>query len=188
MPIDSSFSGIFVDPSAPASDSAATGFVTDVARMPYDLSLEDILHNIVQGMTAIDGTLVRPRWQVEPPQQPDFSTDWVAFGVVRSEVDTFALSSHDPTGSGSSSVVRDEILHVLHSFYGPNGQARCEAFRDGFEVEQNRDFMLFYNLGLVEVEEVTTLPALMKEKWVRRVDVSVAYRRRTSSRNSMTPG
>jgi len=163
-----------------ANDSSEAGYLAPAAAFPYDTALENILHDIVMGITGLPGDLVRPRWQTEPPQQPDFNTDWCAFGIVRTSADTFAYEGHDPAGDGHDTVDRDELLYVLHSFYGPNAHGYCERFRDGFEISQNRDAAIAAGIGLVEVGEATILPALLKEKWVKRVDATVTYRRRTS--------
>lgn len=163
-----------------ATDSSVAGFLAPSASAAYDATLEDLLQAAVVGITGLPGTLVRPRWQPEPPQQPSFTTDWCAFGVMRTTVDVFAADLHDPTGNGSNKIERDEILFVLHSFYGPNAHAYCERFRDGFEIAQNRDTLTAQGLALIEVGEATVLPALLKEKWVKRVDTTVQYRRRTS--------
>lgn len=161
-------------------NSTTSGFLAPITAPSYDDALDDILQAAVVGIVGLPGNLVRPRWQPNPPNQPPFDTDWCAFGVVRSEVDTFAYSAHDPTNDGTSSVDRDELLYVLHSFYGPNSASNCERFRDGFEISQNRDTLATAGVQLVEVGEAVTLPALLQEKWVRRRDVTVTYRRRTS--------
>lgn len=159
------------------TDSSSVGFLAPIQANPYDRSLEDALHAIIVGMTGITGSLVRPRWQPEPPQQPDFNTDWVAFGIVRTSVDTFAYHHHT---EDRQEVDRDELLSVMHSFYGPNCHSNCERFRDGWEIHQNRDAAKELSLGLVEVQEAVHLPALLKERWVQRVDTTVVFRRRTT--------
>ena len=163
-----------------ATNSSTLGYLAPTAAAAYDNTLEDILQAAVVGITGLAPELVRPRWQPEPPQQPDFSVDWCAFGITDTEVDTFAYDRHDPVGDGTNKVERDEIITVLHSFYGPNAHAYCERLRDGFEVSQNRDVLRSYNITLVEVGRAQQLPALLKEKWVKRIDTSIQYRRRTS--------
>jgi hypothetical protein len=163
-----------------ATSSQQSGYLRPTTSPVYNDPLDDILQAAIVGITGIPGSLVRPRWQPEPPQQPSFDTNWCAFGIVRSVVDAFAYEGHDPAGEGTSSVDRDELLYVLHSFYGPSSHAICEQFRDGFEIGQNRAELLASGVALVEVGEATVLPALLKEKWVKRVDVTVTYRRRTS--------
>lgn len=163
-----------------ATDSSAAGYLLPSSSPVYGNALDDLVHGVIVGLTGITGDLVRPRWQPEPPQQPDFTVDWVAFGLVRSEVDTFAYDYHDPTGNGVNAVQRDELLYFLHSFYGPDCHMYCEQYRDGLEVAQNRDALTAANIGLQEVQEAVMLPALLKEKWVKRIDVTVVFRRRTT--------
>lgn len=164
------------------NDSTTSGFVAPISSDLYDDPLDDLLQAAVAGITGIPGRFVRPRWQPKPPNQPAFDTDWVAFGVVRSTVDTFAFEGHDKADPETSSVDRDELLYVLHSFYGPNSGGLCERFRDGLELQQNRAVLSASRIELVEVGEATRVPALLQETWVRRVDAMVTYRRRTSRR------
>lgn len=166
-----------------AQSSASLGFLAPSAEPDYGDALDDIMQAAVVGITGLAGNLVRPRWQPDPPQQPAFDETWCAFGVVRSAVDAFAYERHDAAGSqgqGQSIIERDEVLQVLHSFYGPNSNAVCERFRDGLELAQNRATLASAGIGLVEVGEAVMVPVLLTEKWVRRVDVTVYYRRRTS--------
>lgn len=165
-----------------ATDSTVAGFLAPVAADPYDDALADVLQAAVVGICGIQGDLVRPRWQPTPPIQPPFDTNWCAFGVTLAKVDAFAFDNHQPAGNaglGQSIIERDELLSVLHSFYGPNSSGIAERFRDGFEIAQNRDTLAANSLAVVEVGEAISLPALLMEKWVRRVDVTVTYRRRT---------
>ena len=161
-------------------DSSIAGFLAPSGAFPYDDALTDILQSVVVGMTGLNGKMVRPRWQPQPPVQPEYTVNWVALGVSKYKVDTFAYEGHAGAGDGTSTVERDEIIHVLHSFYGPNCSGYCERFRDGFEVAQNRDILAANSLGLIEVGEAMQVPALFKERWVPRVDVLVMYRRRTT--------
>lgn len=160
-----------------ATSSLTSGYLPPTAASEYGDPLDDVLQAAIVGVTGIPGKYVRPRWTPEPLPQPPFSTNWAAFGVVRSVVDTFSYEKHE---AETTAVERDELLYVLHSFYGPDSHGMAERFRDGLEVSQNRDALRAQKIVLVEVGEATVLPALLKEKWVKRVDVSVTYRRRTS--------
>lgn len=167
-----------------ANDSSAAGYITPLVAPGYDAALDAILQGAVVGITGLPGNLVRPRWQPEPPIQPDFNTDWCALGVTRSTPDVFSYDRHDPIGNGGNGqtfVEEDELLTVLHSFYGPDSSLNCELFRKGLMITQNRDVLASNGIYLVEVQEAIILPALLKEKWVRRVDATVIYRRRTST-------
>ena len=148
----------------------------------YGDALDDVFQINIAGITGItDTTLIRPRWQPEPPNQPDFSTNWVAFGVQVVDGDRFSYRKHDPTGNGglgSDLLEKDETLQLLISFYGPNGTAICKQYQDGLQIDRNRDDLIVYGIKLVEVQEARVLPALLKEKWVRRIDISATFRRR----------
>jgi hypothetical protein len=166
-----------------ASSSAQLGFLAPSASPEYGETLDDILQAAIVGICDLPGKLVRPRWQPDPPQQPAFDTDWCAFGVTRTEQDAFAYEGHIPAGNGGagqSIIERDETLFVLHSFYGPNSHGLAERLRDGLEIAQNRATLAAAGVGLIEVGDAAVLPVLLVEKWVRRVDVNVVYRRRTS--------
>lgn len=159
------------------TDSTAVGFLASSAANTYDDELEDQLQETIVGITGIAGSLVRPRWQPEPSQLPSFTSDWVAFGITSYQRDTFAYTNQ---ASSSTTVERDEVLTVMHSFYGPNCDSMCSRFSDGLQVPQNRDALMAVGIAVVEVRDPNHLPALLKEKWVRRTDVQIIYRRRTS--------
>jgi len=161
-----------------ATSSAVAGYLAPTSEPVEDNDLEDILQQAIVGLTGIQGDLVRPRWQPEPPQQPDFAENWVAFGITRDTPDTFSYQTTDELGA--TTVARDHLIYVLHSFYGPNSMGICNRFRDAFDVGQNRDALADAGIELVEVQEALNVPALLKAHWVKRVDVSVVYRRRTA--------
>ena len=163
-----------------ATDSSVAGYLAPSSAPVYDDALDNTIHDLIVGLAGITGDLVRPRWQPEPPTQPAYSANWVAFGLTGTDVDSFAYEHHSPTGEGPTSVERDELLTYIHSFYGPGAHGLCERFRDGFEISQNRDALRSAGLTLVEVQRAVKIPALLKEKWVPKVDVTVVYRRRTS--------
>jgi hypothetical protein len=55
-----------------------------------DKALEDFLHDVVAGITGLGrDTLVRPRWQAEPPNLPARNVDWVGFGIPDRKRDTY---------------------------------------------------------------------------------------------------
>ena len=164
-----------------ATDSRTAGYLLPTAESTHDDALDDLLHDVIVGLTGITGDLVRPRWQPEPPQQPEFSVTWVAFGVSRTEEDTFGYEHHDPLGEGPTTVERDELLYYAHSFYGPHASGMCKRLRDGLQISQNRDALLSAGLGVVEVKEAVKIPALLHQKWVPKVDVTVVYRRRSTT-------
>lgn len=147
----------------------------------YDDALVDAFQANVVGVTGLSGTLVRPRWQPEPPNQPSFDTNWAALGVTVMDGSRFAYKSHDPSangGLGADYLEKDERIEVMLSFYGPNASSLAKRYEDGLQIDRNRDDLLNYGIKLVEVLAVRNIPALLKDKWVARVDMTVSFVRR----------
>jgi hypothetical protein len=143
-----------------------------------DQVLRRFLQSMVVGVTGMEPEFVRPRWQPNPPNEPDFEQDWAAIGVTRRERDTFAAVIHTTVGDeGTDTVIRNEILDVLCSFYGPNSEANSELFAMGLALEQNRYVFTVNGFGLVAVDDSLIVPALIKERWLWGVDVPFRVRR-----------
>lgn len=170
----------------PIPNSSTGGIlVPGVAPFPvpiYGDPLLDLFHDTIQGIIGFtDGSLVRPRWQPDPPNIPDFSVDWVAFGIVMTKKDWQPYQFHDPTandGNGAQVFERDEELTILHSFYGPNSQQLQSQYEDGLQIDQNRGLLDINGIKLMSMQDAYQLPALLKEKWVKKVDQRVVFRRR----------
>lgn len=161
--------------------SATGGYLQPSTPVDYDEALDDIFHAAIFGITQIPKNLIRPRWQPEPPNQPDFTTNWAAFGIMTMDGDRFSYQRHSPAGSGglgSTDIERDEKLKLLISFYGPNCAGYQARWSLGLQLSQNRDELSAAGIKLVEVQEAVMLPALFKEKWVKRVDSAAIFRRR----------
>jgi hypothetical protein len=149
----------------------------------YGDALEDVFSTVIQGILGFaDGSLIRPRWQPEPPNTPPFSTDWVAFGInsLRGDWNPYQsqLDAAAGGGQGANIFERDEELVLLHSFYGPNGMALLSRYQDGLLVDDNRALLTANGIKFVECGEAYHVPALLKEKWVKKVDLRVTFRRR----------
>lgn len=158
-------------------DSSTGGYLAP-ATSPAPLegqALNRFLQQVWVGITGLNGTLVRPRWQPEPPAIPAFGTNWMAFGIMRRPGDTFASVIHN--ADGSDTVYRQEILHVLCTFYGPDADNYASLLREGLSVAQNREVLQLNSFGLIEVGEPVPVPDLIKERWTYRVDMNVVLRR-----------
>lgn len=163
---------------AAGPDSSVAGFLRPLSSPLYDDPLDDYFHDFLVGMSGLPGDLVRPRWQPEPPNQPDFTVNWIAFGFPRIVEDAFAYQGQDPDNPETGLVQRDEILTMLMSIYGPQGGQLGKQISAGLQLSQNRAYLRTQQISLVEVEDMIKLPALLKEKWVPRVDINVRFRRR----------
>lgn len=162
----------------PPNDSSTGGYLAPIAPVPIeDSDLEDALQAMVVGITGLDPTLVRPRWQPDPPPTPDQSVNWCAIGITESKPDDNAALIHHPDGDGYDELQRHEELSILASFYGPNASATAKRMRAGLWIEQNREAMQTAGMGLVDVSPIVYAPELLNEKWRHRVDLPITIRR-----------
>jgi len=164
--------------------SATGGFLAPSATNAIeDEALRVFFQQIVTGITGIDGKLVRPRWQAEPPNMPTFGSDWASIGVMKRERDCNSYATHRSVNDGSGNnigtdyVHRTEVLDVLCSFYGPNCEAKSELLAMGLEIDQNREVMQLAGYGLVCVEDATMMADLFNDRWVTRIDLPFQIRR-----------
>lgn len=147
-----------------------------------DDDLADFLQALVAGLSTLPGTVVFPRWQLEPPNLPDVGTNWAAIGIVDRTTDVNAVELHNSdlnngrTG-GFNELRRHEIIETLTSFYGPNAGGYAARMRDMLQVAQNREVLTLNGMGLVETGSIRSVPALVKEQWLYRVDLPVFIRR-----------
>lgn len=166
------------------SDSTAAGILPPVTPGPEpleDQALDRFLQQYVAALTGIDGALVRPRWQTEPPNQPDIGTTWIALGVSIIRGDTNAAEIHAADGAAST-IYRNEELEVLISTFGPGAGAAWARLRDGLAVEQNRAYLSAAGFGLIELTDCISAPAFINERWQRRLDSTLRLRRGVTRR------
>lgn len=172
-----------------ANDSTTSGFLTPDLAPLADTQLEDALHDTIALVVGIsDVELVRPRWQMMPPNRPMTVTNWISFGIVGTDPDTNLYEGHnaefvdDGTDISTSTVEYDELLQVLISFYGPNAGGNDARLRAGLQLAQNREQLRAINVGVVRYQRPTRIPSLLKETWVPRVDATLVLRRRSVHR------
>lgn len=162
-----------------ATSSAQAGFLQSVfSAVPHDDVLENAITLTIAGVTGLDQNYaVRPRFQEDPPANPDRSVDWVSFGIQRILATSFA--SQLQLSATSVAVIRYQELELLLSWYGPHASSFAEMFRDGLQIDQNRDLLRASDIGLVGVSESTRAPELFKAKYLNRYDQTMTVRRRT---------
>lgn len=148
--------------------SATGGYLrpTSSSPLPGGLSLEDFIQSVIVGVTGYAGPLVRPKWQQNPPKNPDVGTDWIAFGVQINSPDANAYTGLD--SDGNDLLLRMEKLQVQVAFYGPNGQENSAVFRDAFQVQQNLEALRAANMGFNGVTDAIRGPDLLNQRWVDR--------------------
>ena len=146
-----------------------------------DVGLNRFLQQLVLGVTGMEAEFVRPRWQHQPPTQPEIDQDWSAIGPVNREREKFpcVIHSTDPENfyRSKDTIYNNEIIACLASFYGPNKDHNAELFTMGLFLEQNREAIFLNGFGLVDVDDAVNVPALLKERWVPGTDIPFRLRR-----------
>jgi len=165
-----------------ATDTRFAGFLGPQAspQPAVDDAWENFLHDVIAGITGLDPMLVRPRWQPEPPDMPDFDVDWMAFGITDAQFDFEpALIQYDDgnSGHGQELLQEHEVDTVMCSFYGPNGGRYASYLRRGLFIWQNRAVLRANACGIVEIATTNRAPEYIREQWLNRIDMNVILRR-----------
>ena len=163
------------------NDSSTGGYLQPADQPEYDIPLEDIFQPAIVGITGLPGSLVRADFQVETSNLPSFDTDWCAFRVTVVSHDSDAHVKHDPIlqSDGASTVSRDEELELKTMFYGPRGGMYLSRWVNGLSVDQNRWPLMQHGVKFRGVGRPANIPALLQNQWVRRVDLTTQFARRT---------
>lgn len=153
------------------NDSSTGGYLDPaVSPAPLEGQLFDrFIQQVVAAITGLDGTLVRPRWQAEPPNLPPLGTDWCAVGPVGFDADQYANVVHT---DGQDAIYRQERVELLLSFYGPDGAEKAARWRDGLSVAQNREVLVLNDMQVQQLGPIRRVPALIAERWQDRYDIS----------------
>lgn len=162
------------------ADSSYAGFLAPLLPpVADDDALLDLLQPIVVGISGHpDPSLVRPGWQTpDTPNLPEYTQDWIALRISRTRPDTYRFEQHVADGEGYDYVEYSEEIDLMLSCYGPRSQGYARVLRDGFQIPQNRNALQAFKIDTLYVSEPLTLPALLTNVWVRRVDLTVTLRR-----------
>lgn len=142
---------------------------------PANLTLEQFIQTVLVGVTGLDGKLVRPKWQQEPPKMPDINTNWMAFGIAQSTPTFNAYVAQQP--DGTTQYQRQQQLNVSLSIYGPQALDIANIVTDSFQIPQNNAGLLSANMGLVEVGQALHIPELINERFFNRYELTVVLNR-----------
>lgn len=145
-----------------------------------DQALYEALQETVVGITGLDGTLVRPRWQPEPDVIPPAATCWIAIGITDRDADTFPWQGMLDDGV-TYQMRRNEEFTLFCTVYdlGYSGVADQVAgeLRDGFLVPQNLEALAANEIYLVSDADLAVAPVLFKQRWMYGVDLKIRFRR-----------
>lgn len=163
------------------TNNSSTGGYLQPTSSPIaeDDALDNIIQSVVVGITALPGSMVRPRWQPNPPKEPEINADWCAIGII-SEIpeSNQAIIRHHPDGNGYDEQQQHVMLDIMASFYGPNARGNASLLRDGLMIPQNREAMFHQGIALVgQPGTLTMAPDLVNTTWRKRVDIIFRFRR-----------
>ena len=158
--------------------SATGGYLIQTeVPLPGGLTLNQYIQQVIVGITGLAGTLVRPKWQKEPPKVlPNPEDNYCAFGIRIFNPDANAFTKLDEDGEGSV-LQRHEELNIECSFYGSNCQKNAGNLRDGLQITQNREALTAANIGFKETSATNYVPELHGQVWYPRCDITVVLRR-----------
>jgi hypothetical protein len=165
--------------------STELGFLTPTSGPIEDPALTNALQATVVAITGLPATLVRPRWQAVPPNQPPANTNWCAIGVTEHTPDDFPYIEHDPTGNSGNGqdIIHDwETLTVVTSFYGPNSSANAGILRRGLNIGQNRDTLANISVKVTSIGGQTVVPDLINMQYIDHIDVTIMMTRENIAR------
>lgn len=162
-----------------ANDSTAAGYLTPVSPAPpYGEDLERLISRWIRGLTALDTNMVYPRWTDPQATIPVNGTTWCAFGItsVVQDVHPAQVSVDD----NIEARWQQESIDIIFCFYGPAGLSIATQFRDGLYLPQNNNALNRVGMSFGEAGRLMAVPELINNQWVRRFDVTVTLRRKTT--------
>ncbi|AYQ38332.1 MULTISPECIES: LIC_12616 family protein [Burkholderia cepacia complex] len=164
------------------NDSSTGGYLAPAVDTPPDEddALDDLVHDLVAGVTALSPDLVRPRWQPIVAKQLEPSVNWCAFGIQTQTPDASPAIVHNGANEGSDTYIRHQDLEVLCTFYGPASKGYAQRLADGLALPQNREQLQLLDMAFVNVSEIRAAPDLVNQQWVRRYDMTVKLRRKVT--------
>ena len=174
-------------------NSTQFGFVLPSSPDPInDDLLENFFHDVLGSILNLDPTLVRPRWQTNPPNQPSNPTTWLSFGIERTPNQANDLVSYTYTDGVLTNAWYEEFK-ILCSFYGPQMGMFATRLKAGLSIQQNRDAIdfsfsevagppvvdTFTSTGItyVNCSEPRNVSILINDIWQKKIDMFVTFRR-----------
>jgi hypothetical protein len=159
------------------NNSATGGYLLPAEQAPEfaPLTLEQFLQTLIVGVSGFPGELVRPKWQIQPPKQPDATINWISIGLSEDDSDTNAYNQAD--AEGNNTFMRMEALTLQCSFYGPFSYEIGKLVRDGLQIPQNLEALQKANMAFVSTGKMVRAPDLVNERWINRWEMSIYLRR-----------
>ena len=157
-----------------ANTSATGGYLRPELPWLAGDDLDDVFQRLTVGITGLPGSMVRPRWQADPPKTPEHDQDWVALGVTVETPDAGPSIQHRPAGEGHDIETRHFNIDVQFSCYGPHAAALAQAIRSGLSIPQNIEQIR--PIGFVSTGQAVRVPELVNQRHYNRVDFTAFFR------------
>lgn len=158
-----------------AESSIERGYLAPTDIGLNDNAFEDFLHDLFEGLTSLPGNLIRPSWQLEPPQLPELGTNWISFGIIETIDENIA--SEIFRGDLDMVVARGQEVTVQVSAFGPTADNTVSLIREGIQLEQNREILRLNNIGFIETTRVINTSLEINKRWSKRRDFNLRLRR-----------
>lgn len=161
-----------------ANSSATGGYLSPATLPSSDIELSRTLHDAIAGITGLSGSLVRPKWQPNPPAIPASSVDWCAFGAGNFVA---GLPYQVQVTSGADTRTRYEQHERFDcdvTFYGPMCKAYATILREGVNIAQNREALWLEGISIIGTSQIIRAPELVNDVWLDRCDVTIMLGRK----------
>lgn len=137
--------------------------------VPAGLTFVQFIQQLLVGLSGFPGTLVRPEWQQNPPKKPDIDTNWLAFGLGSATPDNNAVVGIEVIDNVEvPTLMRNELIPVIVSVYGPDSYDNIGMIRDAFQLTQNLTTLRKANVGFGYDTPAQHLPDFFNERWYDR--------------------
>jgi hypothetical protein len=154
-------------------NNSATGGViypAAPAPLPGNLNFADFLQQVFVALSGLDGSLVRPAWQMNPPPNPDVTVNWMKIALSEDDADFNAYVE-------GTVFQRMEELTIQCSFYGPDSYDFAKFLRDNLQIKQNLELLESGGMSFKSADRAVRAPDVVNERWCDRWEMSVYFRR-----------
>lgn len=146
-----------------------------------DLDLDDLFQAVVAGITGLDGSLVRPRWQPIPPKQPEQDQSWISLGTFEQTPDAGPYLETVSTEPGSIKSQRHEVLRLMISCYGSRASYYAALIRDGFGIPDNMDTLRSVDIAYRGIYgSLRTFATTINQIQLRQCDMVLLFARKAT--------
>jgi hypothetical protein len=155
------------------TSSATGGYLPNLSSILDDDPLTDAIQEMIVGIVGLDPRMVRPRWQPNPPRQPENTVEWASLGITTRRSFDYPYISH--ANGGPDTLIRWTRLTVLVSFYGPHAQSKADLLRDGVYILQNSEHLASLGIRVHGAGDIVAMPEQVNNQWLNRADISLTF-------------